>query len=235
MNYDMAAFMGHWPFRRLRGGGFPAGFGGGLVSSLDAIFYNDPREGDEPLFRELAATGWHLAVCADPALPWMPGAVAASKAPAIRLYPCIHPFTRRQLFEVLDAAAGKAVLVTARLEDDRLCHLLTQRRVEAAFWLETAKAYPGIPFLLSGFYLEELLALGTVPENVWMDTAGLCHGLDPVGRLAEKFPAERIVFGSMYPLQCAESHILNLPEKLKERILRENPEHFMEMICHGTE
>ena len=50
MYLDAAAFCGHWPYYYLRDGQLPqvvemlkkSDINGGLMSSLDAIFYNDP-------------------------------------------------------------------------------------------------------------------------------------------------------------------------------------------------
>lgn len=240
MRYDFGAFAGHWPFRYLRLGELgrqlevlkELGIEGGIVSSLEAVFYNDPWEGDERLLARLPE-GWKLAMCVNPRLPWSETAMDAARekgVAALRLYPGIHGYGAAEAAGICAQAErlGMAVLVTARLEDDRLSYLLKQEAVAAEDWCALAEKHPCVPFVLSGFYLHELEGL-KLPGNVWADTAGLCHGLDPAGQLlAAGFPGERLLFGSFSPLQCAVSHLLNLPAAERERILTENPRRFWE-------
>lgn len=243
MNYDVSALCGHWPFRYLRGSAAAdrlrayerLGFYGGCMASLDAVFYNDPWEADSRLLRELEGSGWRLAMCVDPGLPWMEEAVRHARslgAAHIRLYPGIHRYCAGEAEPVLRLAAelGMTVTVTARLEDARLTHLLEQQEVSGEAFAALVGAYPGTKVLLSGFYLGELTQLGAVPDNLWADTAGLCHGLEPVEELlAAGFPLERLTFGSLSPLQCVQSYLLNLPEEHRDRLLRENPRKFLEV------
>lgn len=234
MNYDFSAFSGHWPFRRLRASGMEAD--GGVVSSLNAIFYNDPREGDEPLWESLPEN-WQLAVCLNPQLPCMEAALRDYHRRGVRfgrLYPCIHGCALDDpgLHRLCQTAAelGMTLILTARIEDDRLCYLLKQHSVPAADSVALANKYPGVNFLFSHFYLSELTAMLPLPGNIWADAAGLCHGLTPVEDLINAgFPEEKLVFGSFSPLECMESHFLNLPEAYRDRILSENGQHLLEV------
>lgn len=243
MNYDFSVFSGRWPFRRLRNHDLSRllaqheqlGFSGGVVSSLEAIFYNDPREADLPLLEALPE-GWELAMCADPTLPWMTDAMAEACRAGVRflrLYPCIHHYALDDptLFRLCALAEqlNMTVILTARMEDDRLCRLLEQKHVPVSLCLALARRYPGARFLLSGFYLSELMDALPLPENLWADTAGLCHGLCPVTELMNAgFREDRLVFGSFTPLLCTESHLLNLPEYQARAILSRNGQTLME-------
>lgn len=247
MYYDVCAFSGHWPFRRLRKGAFPErkaeyqhlGFGGGVLSSLDAIFYNDPREGDAPLLEALSGSGWRLAICVNPLLPWTEQAMEQAALVGVkhlRLYPGIHRYEAGAAESVFQKARelGMTVIVTARMEDPRLSWMLEQSVVSAEAFSALAAAYPNGKVLLSGFYLDELTALSRIPGNLWADTAGLCHGLSPVEELlASGFPGERILFGSLSPLQSLQSHILNLPAAYREQLLSHNPRRFLEVYDDG--
>lgn len=236
MRYDVSAFSGHWPFRRLRNHGLPGPDWGGLVSSLDAIFYNDPREGDIPLLEALTPD-WQLAMCVNPRLPWMEAALREFYLRGVRfgrLYPGIHGYDLHDpaLHRLCAAASelGMTLIITARMEDDRLCWLLKQHPVPAGDCAALAGQYPKVNFILSHFYLSELTACLPLPGNVWADSAGLCHGLTPAEDLINAgFPVERMVFGSFSPLECAESHLLNLPEAYRDLILSENGQSLMEV------
>ena len=236
MNYDFSFFSGHWPFRCLRKSALPGAGWGGVMSSLDAIFYNDPREGDAPLLEALPEN-WQLAMCINPRLPWMESALREFHTRGVRfgrLYPCIHGYDLNDpaLLSLCDAASelGMTLILTARMEDDRLCWLFKQRPVPAEDCLTLAPKYPKVNFVLSHFYLSELSACMPLPGNVWSDTVGLCHGLNPVEDLLNaEFPLEKLVFGSFSPLECAESHLLNLPDAYKNRMLSENGQCLMEV------
>lgn len=236
MNYDFSAFSGHWPFRRLRKSGLSGADWGGVVSSLDAIFYNDPREGDLPLLEALPER-WQLAMCVNPRLPWMESELRRFYSRGVRfgrLYPCIHGYDLNDpaLIALCDAASelGMTLILTARMEDDRLCWLLKQQPVPVEDCIALARRFPKVNFVLSHFYLAELTAALPLPENLWADTTGLCHGLTPVEDLIDaSFPEEKLIFGSFSPLECAESHLLNLPDTYRDRILSENGQHLMEV------
>lgn len=242
MNYDLSAFCGHWPFRHLRrssvqeqlGAYEAAGITGGLMSSLDAVFYQDPWEADGPLLDALTGTRWELAMCVDPRLPWAEMAVRRAHSRGVghlRLYPGIHRYSPECADDICAVAGelGMTVTITGRMEDERLCYLLQQEPVYTEACFALAERHPKVNFLLSGFYLGELLDCGPVPENLWSDTSGLCHGLRPVQVLTEGgFPPEKLLFGSLSPLQCLQSHLLNLPQMYKDQILSANPSRFLE-------
>ena len=229
MRYDFAAFTGHWPFRRLRQGALTAvlqkyreaGFHGGVVSSLEAIFYQDPWEADGPLLEQLRGTGWEPAMCLNPRLPCWEDRMKEARAAGIRfarLYPGIHGYSILDTGALWEMAGrlDMKLLITARMEDERLCYLLEQGRVPIADCAAMAQRFPGVSAVLSGFYLGELRGLDCWPENLWTDTVGLRHG-----PLTGHW--DRMVFGSGFPLNCLESHLLNLPEPAREAALETNP------------
>lgn len=243
MNYDFSAFTGHWPFRRLGRSSLPElladykkhGISGGILSSLDAVFYNDPWEADGPLLDALAGSPWELAMCVNPRLPWAEAAIRNAHSLGVRhlrLYPGIHHYPLQEAADICPLAAelNMTVIITGRMEDERLCYLLEQQPVSPGACVALARRFPDTRFLLTYFYLSELLCCGSVPKNLWTDTSGLCHGLHPIQNLMEGgFPSDQIVFGSLTPLQCLESHLLNLPDTHKSNILSANPTRFLEV------
>lgn len=243
MMYDFSAFTGHWPYRRLRRAGLlerlednaAHGIGGGLLSSLDAVFYHDAWEADAPLLTALHGSSWHLAMSVNPLLPWSRLAVvngARAGARAIRLYPGIHCYSLEDSSVLplcrIAGTLGIAVAITGRLEDKRLEYLLHQEDVAVDSVLNLAEKCPETQFLLTNFYLDELASLSCPPENLWADTAGLCHGLFPFEHLT--FPASRVLFGSCAPLQSLDSALLNLPEDQRNKILSENARGFLGVL-----
>ena len=240
MNYDVSAFTGHWPFRRLRENDLEKqlsrfshwGITGGCISSLDAIFYNDPWEADKILWEAIRDTNWELSMCANPCLPWIEDRIIDARNLGIRhirLYPGIHHYRLSDANSIIKLAGrlGMTGTITARLEDKRLCYLLCQHEVNVTECVTLAEENPNTRVMLSGFYIHELGTIDRKVPNLYVDTAGLCHGLDPVDVLLEAIPVDRILFGSLYPLQCLESNLLNLPEQLREQILSQNVHEFM--------
>lgn len=243
MNYDVSVLTGHWPFRYLRESDLKqqtaryarCGITGGCISSLDAIFYNDPWEADKKLWEQTKDTPWELSMCVNPILPWTERKVCDAYQIGIRhirLYPGIHQYPLAEANGIVELAGnlGMTVTITGRLEDGRLSYLLQQQDVSVHDCLVLAEQNSHTRIMLSGFYIHELRAIDKQFQNLYVDTAGLCHGLDPVQVLLQYIPMDRILFGSLYSLQCLESHLLNLPEQYKEHILSQNAEIFM----HGT-
>lgn len=240
MNYDVSAFTGHWPFRYLRENTMEQqaarysswNITGGCISSLDAIFFNDPWEADKKLWEKTKNTSWELSMCANPRLPWTEKRMEQACTLGIRhirLYPGIHQYDSLEASSIVKLAGklGMTVTITARLEDNRLCYLLQQQNVSVRDCLTLAAQNPNTRILLSGFYIHELRAIDIQLQNLYVDTAGLCHGLEPVQVLLQHVPLDRILFGSLYPLQCLESQLLNLPEQYKTSILTQNAERFL--------
>ena len=142
--FDAGCFCGNWPFRKLRRSSFDDlldehrknGFTGGLVSNLSSVLYYDPTEGDRDLAAWIKGTNYTLAMTVNPAL--QTAAHTAAKAgelyaAAIRLYPCLHPYSiiSPRVQDICRAAAEQdiPVIITARVEDARLSLLMPQKEV----------------------------------------------------------------------------------------------------------
>lgn len=240
MYFDAAAFCGHWPYYHLRQGSLPqvlqklkaAGIEGGFLSSLEAIFYNDPWEADGPLTEELKNTNWRVAMSVNPDLPWAQQLVRQgfdAGAGAVRLYPCIHGYEEdgQQVISICRFAGqlGLPVILTLRMEDERMQYLLRQKNPDFARIRKLTQQCPQTRFLLSNCLVHQVDELLPLPSNVWFDTAGFKGEFYLEDQ--KSIPGERILFGSFTPLQAVSSAVLSVPEAQKEPIMCGNFHDFL--------
>ena len=228
MYLDTAAFCGHWPYYHLREGALPqvlknlkaAGIDGGLISSLDAVFYNDPWEADGPLVQALQGTAWRVAMSVKSLMRQGKDAGVG----AVRLYPCIHGYQEDDECVVeLCRIAGKLnlpVMLTMRMEDERMAYLLKQKNPDFIRIRSLLEQCRGTKFILSNCLVHQVEELLPLPENVWFDTAGFKS--EVYLQTQQSIPAERILFGSFAPLQAVNSAVLCVPESEKEHIMQKN-------------
>ncbi len=78
--------------------------------------------------------------------------------------------------------------------------------------------------------LMQLKDIITTNNNVFFDTSGLKELLFVVEKLLMNFTAEKIIYGSQYPLHCLKSTILliekaEIEESIKDKILSKNINH----------
>lgn len=241
MYFDAAAFCGHWPYYRVRNGNLEqmleryraVGIDGGLMSSLDAVFYQDPWEADGQLAKALAGTNWRVAMSVNPTMPWAEQLLLQGKdagVGAVRLYPCIHGYDEDapQVVE-LCRLAGKLelpVIITTRMEDGRMCYLHDQRNPDMDRIGRLAQQCAHTRFLVSNCLVAEAKALLPLPENLWLDTAGF--RLDFFLETQQDIPPERFLFGSFAPLQCINSAMCMIPEGMKQQFMHDNAQAFLD-------
>lgn len=243
MYLDAAAFCGHWPYYRLRNASLEqmleqyraANIDGGLMSSLDAVFYQDPWEADEPLVEALAGTNWRVAMSVNPMMPWAEQLLSQGKQAgvgAVRLYPCVHNYEEDDPRVVaLCRKAGELglpVIVTTRMMDRRVCYLLNQRDPDMGRIGNLARQCEGTRFLVSNCVVKEAQALLPLPGNLWLDTAGL--RVDFFLETQQDIPSERFLFGSFAPLQCVGSSMSLIPDEMKRQLMRDNAQAFLETL-----
>ena len=235
MYFDAAAFCGHWPYYYLRDGKLSqvldmykqAGIEGGFLSSLDAIFYNDPWEADGRLIEALKDTAWRVAMCVNPVLPWAESLLRQGKAAgvgAVRLYPCVHGYKENDERAIaLCRLAGELdlpVIVTMRMEDARMVYLLRQEDPDCARIRSLITQCPETKFVLSNCLVHQVDEFLPLPENVWFDTAGF--KTEFFLETQQIISRERILFGSFAPLQAVNSALLSVPKTMKQAIMRQN-------------
>ena len=220
---DLNCFSGNWPFHKVRYNTVEkiaelhkrCGIEGGIISSCEAIFYQDPYEAELSLSKELTGTGYYHAMTLNPTLPaWkddLRRCVEALGVKAVRLVPGYHGYTLADdaIREVYDSLRqyNLPLILTLRIEDERTTWMINPRFIpvtEVKSFLET---YTDIPTLVANIRLNEIAALTEVFEarsNLFADTSGFMRGLFPVDD-AYPLVQERLVFGSNAPLsdmQC---------------------------------
>jgi predicted TIM-barrel fold metal-dependent hydrolase len=222
MIFDVSAFTGNWPFRRLSKPKLSDlleahkanGITGGLVSCLESVFYNDPEEGDRELAQQLPK-GYLLALSHNPMLPFALEDLRENRlnAAAVRLYPCYHKYRLSDSLPFCRKAGenGLVICIMAKMDDIRLDYLWLQTPPAVSEVMELAKAAPETRFILSGITLGEIYrnaeALSKCP-NLYFDLAfsgDLAFGYE---KICSSLPIERLLFGTYFPLQCIESNCL---------------------------
>jgi hypothetical protein len=244
MRTDVNCLAGHWPFRKLYKNTAADlasvhrrhGIGTGYVASLNAVFYNDPFEGDEELHEQLRGTPYKHVLTVNPELPgWerdIRDGIARFGIRGVRIYPAYHGYAlaggpMRRLAGTLERHR-LPLFLTVRMEDERLDYLFKPTPLDVndiRRFLEAAGER--LPIVLLNIRYAELLALQeTIVRlpNVFFDTSGLKDGLFVVEKLLERFPAGRLLYGSQYPLYCLHSTVLlvdqaEIDEQTKERIM----------------
>lgn len=243
---DINCLIGHWPFRKIRKNSFDDlkkahaenGISSGYVSSIDSIFYNDPFEGDEELHEIIKGSGYHHVLTVNPALPEYTGDIEKGAKlfdiKGVRIYPGYHGYGLDcQSIDRLCAILRDLRLplfLTLRMEDERLDHIVRPAAIQTDDLAKFIKKYKENSIILLNIRFPELMALKDAinsNKNVFFDTCGLKDPLFPVERLLEIFDAEKILYGSLYPLYCMKSSTLivekaDIQEPVKEKIFYGN-------------
>ena len=243
---DFSCFLGTWPFHKLRRGSLDKllrlhrenGFGGGYISALPAVFYNDPWEAELELADAIRThPEYRQVMTVNPKLPGWRDDLARSeklRIAAVRVFPSIHGYRLddgdfQDLVHVLEVQ-GIPLFLTLRAEDERVSYLLRPNPVsmdDLAVFLQRPHT---IPVLLSNVYLEELLRQrGSIlrGKNILFDACGLKDGLFTLEELQRLELLPRMVYGSFAPLLCLESSLEvvtagRIPEEQRRALLSGN-------------
>ena len=253
--FDANVGVGHWPFRKLavetaeqlRSELTRAGIKRALVYSINAVFYKDVHSGNMELAELASGESWaHIAAVINPTRPGalddLNEAVAELATCAVRLFPGYHgyalddPWVERFLSALREAHPRMPVVITVRLEDERLHHPMARvPAVDLAPVAELASRFPERPFILAGVNLG---AAKQVRDAVGADASVFYE----ISRMTdqeflrtalEALPAERLIFGTNLPLFNPGSGVqkivlANAPDVLKQKILGANLEALLE-------
>lgn len=231
---DTNVTLGHWPFRRV-----PDDEPAELVEKLktngvtqvwagnfEGLFHRDLSSVNERLAETCRATApnWLIPFGSiNPTLPdWetdLKRCVEQFQMPGIRLHPNYHDYQldHPEFARLLELAAERNLIVQLALlmEDKRTQpHLAHVPHVDVKPLPGLLKQHPPLRLeLLNAFQalsIDQAAELLTA-RQVWVEIATL-ESVGGVEKLTEKVPAERILFGSHFPLFYFESALFKMRE-----------------------
>jgi predicted TIM-barrel fold metal-dependent hydrolase len=232
MIIDVNAYLGHYPFRRLRANTAEElielmdanGIDRAVVSSLHAVFYRDAHRGNAELHEQTRAHGTRLipiATVNPKYVGWrrdLDEAIERWKMKAVTLVPAHHGYSLgddhgRAALETI-AESGLPVVLTQRFEDRRQRHHWdVAEDLELGDVVEAARSHPKLKFLLSnwgGLDGARLAEVG-LKGRCLIDFARLhVLMLKDVPKLIAALGVESIAFGSHMPFDYVGPSLVKL-------------------------
>lgn len=232
MIIDVNAYLGHYPFRRLRHRTAAEvvtlmdanGIDRAVVSSLHAVFYRDAHQGNEELHEQLKSHGQRfipVATVNPKYVGWqkdLATCVERWKMQAVTLVPAHHGYslTDEHGQAALDKIAeyGLPVVLTQRFEDRRQRHHWdVAEDLELRTVIEIAKTHPKLKFLLSNWVGLDgaRLAEAGLKGRCLIDFSRLHVLLNKdVPKLIASLGTQSIAFGSHLPFDYVGPSLVKL-------------------------
>ncbi len=234
MIVDTNVSLSRWPFRRLSGDETPTlverlskqGVSQAWVGSFDAILHRDIGGVNARLMDECQRHGGDILKpfgALNPKLPdWQEDlrrCVEDYNMPGIRLHPNYHQYqlTDPVFAELLHAAAARGVIVqiAVSMEDTRTQHPLVRAPpVDLTALPQLVKREPAAKLELLNWWpalrrqsLQAFVDAGAVYFDI-----STVEGIEGTARLMDRLPAERVVFGSNFPLFSFDAALLKMQE-----------------------
>lgn len=241
MKTDYNCFVGAWPFVKRRQIDFDGlrrmhekhGIESGFVSSLGAVFYNDPFEGDVDLATKIKGSSYRHAISINPLLPNtvfdIKRADRSFSYEAFRIYPTIHgyDFDSPQFIEFFHMAVQKKkpIFIHCAFGDIRLDYLLKQKPFETESLKQFLKTGMKTPVVLCNMRHGTMIDIAETlikEKNVFIDMAEMRHSMFSLNDMDEAGLQNKVVFGSFYPVfdfLAAYMHFDGVEEKICNDIL----------------
>jgi len=226
MLFDANVWFGNWPFQsftinspvKLAGHLEKEGISKALVASPESIFYPDPDQGNEILFKRTEKYQDLLPVpIVNPSLKnWdtMVGKYVKRNITAVKILPNYHCYQLSSPYaaECFAALAEYRILcvVQMRIEDERSQHPLCRiPGVDTDAVIDCAQRHSSINIAVSCAYFSEAVVLVEKTENVYVDIS-FVETMDTIACLLSKIPASRILFGSHTPFLYTRSAVMKV-------------------------
>lgn len=247
--FDANAKVGHWPYRPVKDLDAQLGvmdtleIGRAVVSSLDAVFYLNPQEGNENLLRATEAHRDRL-LCFAVLRPNIAGweddletCLRAYEMKGVVLYPNYHRFSLldARLAPLMEqaAASGFPVCVQMGLEDvRRQFDRAIVENVPLDDLMAFVAAYPQTRVVGLGLKFGELEQMpAPLPQNFWFDTSNY-EQMGDLEHAVPKFGADRMLFGTNTPVYNMHANVMKLnwadiPDTARQAIAAENLERML--------
>jgi len=252
MILDVNAYLGHWPFRRLRYN-TPEGLiklmkkakiDLAVVSSASSVLYRNCQEGNLELHEEIRGHKNRLIpfACINPNYAgWredLQYCVDEIGVKGLRLHPNYHDYdlSGENATALIQEATkrGLPLSVTLRMEDERQSHWLVKvPGVPVHQIIEAINRSPEATFILTYLHFQEAeQILNACPkrQNFFIETTSpylLGDYPNHLQTLIDRIGVHRILFGSGMPLKYPQAALLKVEhlqvsEEDKEKILGEN-------------
>ncbi len=211
MIIDCSVGFGRWPFARFVEDTAAKldrlleadGIGAALVSSIEAVLYEEPAECNGDLALKLRRHPRLIPVpVANPRVRSAGSILDGPGLKAVKLIPNYHVYSLKDEPAVAlcsqAADRGIPVLVQIRVEDERSHYeLLKVPGVPVDDIVALARQLPKLTIVALCPYFAEAVKLAAVP-GVFVDIS-FAENLDPLRQLCEQAPFEKLLFGSHAP------------------------------------
>ena len=251
MIIDASAYIGHWPFRRLRYNTAEGlislmdrnGIDKAIVSSINAVFYKNCQEGNEELAEEIEPYRDRLipfATLNPKYIAWredLERCVNDLGMKGLRLYPLYHRYNLLdpESRELLQEAAKRKlpVEIPVMLVDPRQHHWMdVDTQLSLNDILEAADKNPENTFIIlnskTADPVLERCKSGKPPKNIFIEMSRLTAVLNKsIQAVISCLGVEKVVFGTGIPFHYAKPalikmEILDISEEEKEKIYWKN-------------
>lgn len=240
---DVNSLVGHWPFRKLYKNTFEDlksaheenSIDYGYVASLDSIFYNDPFEGDAELHNIIDGSKYKHVLTINPLLPNfeydLKRGIEKFDIRGVKVYPTYHDYNldNRDFLRLCNMLKeyNLPLFLPLRMEDIRMNHIIRPQNLALYDIQAFLVDHMDNTVVLLTAYSGELAGLKDLineSPNFFFDTSGLKDGLFKIERLLGDFSAEKILYGSLYPLYAMKSTKLlidwaDISKDTKDKIL----------------
>ncbi len=229
---DVNTYIGNWVFRPLPSSSpeslsdclMAEGIQKAFVSSINAIFYDEPHLANEILFNQIEKFPIFLPVAViNPNFPnWSKNLnkyLNEHNIKAIKLHPNYHQYKLNdgKTKELIISAGEKdlTVIIQMRVQDVRSQNpICIVQDVDVSNLVEIAETIKGTRFVFGGIKWNEVQVMANrikALSNVWIDISNIEY-MDVLRRLINIYGTDQILFGTHAPFFEIKSAILKLKE-----------------------